>query len=137
MPPGREMDALVAERVMGWKRVDVPAAMRAMAAKDAVAVEHPEGGTTILEHGGSCEGMPFSCERRLPRYSTDIEAAWSAIDKLTERFGDSVNFDMEREGGRWHAAFVCHGFGVRGSTWMRGDSGPHAICRAALKAVGL
>jgi hypothetical protein len=59
MEAGREMDALVAELVMGWeKRVF----------GDGVDYWHLPGGAI--------------CELDAPHYSTDIAAAWQVVEKL-------------------------------------------------------
>lgn len=94
LKPGRELDALVAEKVFG---VDVG---------------------DIYYDSTMQEITNFS----IPHYSTDISAAWEVVEK----FG---RFDLILNGsGAWCAEFY--------GSWDRsfGDSAPHAICLAALKA---
>ena len=61
MKPGRELDALVAGRVMGWRppRFD----------------DFGDIGRSIVESEGRDLFEP-------PRYSTDISAAWEVVEKL-------------------------------------------------------
>lgn len=56
MPAGREMDALVAEKVMGWANI-----------RGAVV----EQNTNIV--------------RDVPSYSTDIAAAWDVVEKINTK----------------------------------------------------
>jgi hypothetical protein len=98
---GRELDALVAEKVMG--------------AKPWIAPGH---GPTALNP---------------PRYSTDIGAAWAVVEKLSREVG-SVEVKTHR---RW-MGWTCD---VRPPDGKKADgfsetSAAHAICLAALRAVG-
>ncbi len=114
MKPSRELDALVAEKVMG--------------------------GLTNIK--------PCSLADGPPHYSTDIAAAWEVVEKIQssefslssgyctsdqaktnlridihkERNGYELQF-MDRKGHTYCAAYDC-------------PTLPHAICLAALKAVG-
>lgn len=103
---GRELDALVAEKVMGW--------------------------TVALEDRGPCRvWRPHenSAERSqpIPPYSTSIEAAWEVVEKMRQReFGFSLN-------DAWIAWFLA----APNEYQADADTAPHAICLAALKAVGV
>jgi hypothetical protein len=125
---GRMLDALVAEKVMS--KVIHPDL------RDAVCYG---GGPPMVIAGPDPEAFPKSelnCQwGDVPRYSTDIAAAWEVVDAIT-----CVQFAVEWccDGHGWDARFaiwnsvkedveVCKGWG---------DSAPHAICLAALKAVG-
>jgi len=92
MKPGRELDTLVAEKVMG------------------------------LNHD-KLDGYPAY-------YSTDIAAAWEVVEKLIPdcfltlqwiEGWEVSHFEPGPYGGHMHLA--------------HGDSAPHAICLAALKAL--
>lgn len=138
MNAGREMDALIAEKVMGWS------------AKN-------ERGEPISV---LASGAPVS------PYSTDIASAWSVLAKISLfRSGFPPINDMPHPSGdRGMAAFYkpvvklewyehdgdlsvsvgrCKGFGddtVHVSTYGGGDFGPRAaeaICLAALKCLGV
>lgn len=69
------------------------------------------------QHWGRVEPKPFS---------TNIAAAWEVVRK----FGPDITLDgtMVKDGESWHAR-------IRGGD-AHGYSAPHAICLAALKAVG-
>ena len=64
MKPGRELDALVAEKVMGWKVAQV------FDLKDTDGTNIANGIT------------PYSIGQRVPHYSTDIAAAWEVVGKF-------------------------------------------------------
>jgi len=61
MSPGRELDALIAEKVMAWSR----------------PVKHE--GCLMQLPPNSSKGEPYS---EAPNYSTDIAAAWEVVKKL-------------------------------------------------------
>jgi hypothetical protein len=108
MNPGRDLDALVAEKVMGfrWAR--------------PLKFTH-EG----IEQTGVA--MTEDATYVLPHYSTDIAAAWQAVEKLlAQGFGVEILSDQ----GQWSVQFWN-----LGRQTEYGDSAQHAICLAALKAV--
>jgi hypothetical protein len=114
MEAGRELDALVAEKVMGvntdrfiWKRYGKP---------DSIQNE---------DYGG-------------PRhYSTDIDAAWQVVEKL-EQHPDEILFSCSRKGGKelvWEMRFrKCRG--NQHDYIASAPTAPLAICRAALLTLG-
>jgi len=112
MNPGRELDALVAEKVMGWKQVEEFAEMF-----------DREGfllGTTTWRDD---EGDPAF----LPEYSTDISATWEVIEKFE---GYKI----------WKSPFSDSFYEVilltKSSSYIaRGTSFPEVVCKAALLAV--
>lgn len=125
MKPGRELDALVAEKVMGWKFTG--------------------GFSTDPELGSDRWATDSNGHERfyqdVPYYSTDIAAAWEVVEILSDRFDFRVH---TRAGytGKW----VAFGYNPQKSKEMQeGDfqygvfksSLPHAICLAALKTVGV
>lgn len=130
---GRELDALVAERVFGLRVEILPA---------------PEHGH---QHGKNVPMEPQSCDPPpgmlgawaamywvIPRYSTDISAAWEVLERMRER-------------GEWVLNVMADGYEIdnhnaeaiplKGWTWddewiaERADTAPLCICRAALKAI--
>ena len=114
---GREMDALIAEKVMGEKQPNYVHANLHM--------EYPETSTcgnwqcfNIFEHGDICEWHP-------KQFSTDISAAWEVVEMMGDKF-DNVGHGEE-----WYCVY-------RPDEWgniVYADSAPLAICRAALLAV--
>ena len=130
----RELDALVAEKVMGGK------------------IEHdwvePFGGD--LQMCRACERNMMDSDRPrhcTPSYSTSIEAAWEVMEKLKDRVGDKerelleVNWLPAKN--KWVAGIWCYeqkmlgGSVARASFVASADSAPRAICLAALKAFGV
>jgi hypothetical protein len=121
MPAGREMDALVAERVMGW-------------------VRHPD---SMYRHW--CERQPDGTLRFLDQCeplhtvrpwhpSTDIAAAWEVVEKLR---GESFPWEFSL-GWRHIEPFVSFGRTANQKDeigFSHGETAPLAICRAALKTV--
>lgn len=109
MTPGRELDALVAEKVMGWKeRVDF----------DCIVED-----TDVL-----IRYEPFSMEVREFHPSTDISAAWEVVEKIVSK-GFSIQLDFE---GDDYAFWINSG---TRKLYEYGKTAPEAICRAALLAV--
>ena len=108
MPAGREMDALVAERVMGWYRVG------AMWCK---------GANSFAAQAEEVAGCP-----KIWTPSTDIAAAWEVVEKLREKAWVSVT------SGKTGNPCYCEVDVVGGEIWhVTADTAPLAICRAALK----
>ena len=70
---GPELDAMVAERVMGWVWKDDPL--------------HPEEAPFLVSPDGA-DCWHRSGIGRLPAYSTDIDAAWGVVEKLGESRGN-------------------------------------------------
>jgi hypothetical protein len=118
MKAGRELDALVAEKVMGWSDVgNITIGMTTY-----VAGHRPKGEQTVV-----------------PAYSTSMAAAWAVVDALRARglhlaFNDTLS--------AWRVLFFTVGrFDTRyftdGANYEFADTPAHAICLAALRAVGV
>ena len=113
LPASRALDALVAEKVMGWEW------FRFIRHEDSYIGEFgpAQGDEPIAENYGE----------HPPLYSTSIAAAWEVVEKLRD-----TQFTLERDAlvsaGGWSC--MMGGFG-------EGSTAPLAICRAALKAVGV
>lgn len=117
MPAGCEMDARVAEKVMGWT------------------------------HNGMWWSLPgetveTSRVGQPPEYSTDIAAAWDVAEKLKHMTAEDEWFEMgfNRKGdlkGLWWVSFTFHVEyeGDAPRTTASGNTAPLAICRLALKVV--
>ena len=107
MEAGRELDALVAEKVMGWKDVN-----------------------TAWPSYGSPPESPDGW-REIPAFSTDIAAAWEVVEKLS---GPNVvdDFRLAYWGGCWRAEFQSMIF-----QYCEAPTAPQAICLAALRVLGL
>lgn len=111
MKPGRELDALVAEKVMGWKFL-------------GGALLSPKNQETPTEYDWQ---KPTS---KVPFYSTDIAAAWEVAMKL----GNVIIHTYWVGEPKFVEASIVGSDAVYKTA--AGDSAPHAICLAALKVVG-
>lgn len=107
MKPGRELDALVAEKVMKL---------------------HYIVGCSYIFNG------KLLGKETVPHYSTNIYAAWQIVEELYPENDNDLIFKVCRnvtdKGWDW----ACH-FKVGGTVF--GETAPHAICLAALEAVGV
>lgn len=121
MPAGRELDALVAEKVMGWTACDANEAYPRWM--------HGDPGDEFAEAGRGRGCAPLTTAWRVPysRYSTDIAAAWEVVEKV--RGDRDVWLQWDSETSIWGCQFFS------GGHECFADTAPLAICRAALKAV--
>lgn len=151
---GREMDALVAEKVMGWKRggkgdhtkplhyksLDHPGEIRNnWAAKgEHDYLTSPDGNTHYL---CACADEAIKDHIDLPEYSTSISAAWEVVERFEqgafapEQVAACVNLVCSDgiEDERYYCAFFSPSLA---KVEAFGKTMPEAICRAALKATG-
>ena len=125
---GRELDALVAEKVMGWTwgeyspPVEGPSKILRPPESWAPSPDRAPGSEV------SCPGWHF----RVPQYSTDIAAAWEVVEKMVPiKYG--FNLAIESPPGPW-GDWEVH-FYNGGTHLAFADTAPLAICRAALLAV--
>ncbi len=117
MKAGRELDALVAEKVMGWSDVgEITIGMTVY-----VAGHRPEGEQTVV-----------------PSYSTDIAAAWTVVERMRE-LGWRMLLENWVSSDDAYAAFFHPQDRYRygNHIGVTDDTAPVAICRAALRAVGV
>ena len=137
MKPGRELDALVAEKVMGYVIGNDPHF-------EGAGPKIVSGPHWITEDGTEPTWQrenewPITCLF----YSTDIAAAWEVVEKLCNwdaddnmltlkgQAGDPKNAD---DPGHWWKAEIS---GTSGKFMGEADTVPEAICLAALKAKGV
>lgn len=121
MDAGTVLDALVAEQVMGQRRVgDCP-----LGASDCIGKYEPQIGR-------------WPC---LAPYSTDIAAAWEVVEAMVGKGCEFALIADERCEPRDYAAeFSRNNSNIGETTYLcgeRADTAPHAICLAALRAVGV
>lgn len=106
----REIDRLIAERVMGWTDLSV----------------------TGNRFGTTPEGKPH---RIIPQYSTEISAAWEVIEKL--RFlGYQGGIDWARPEAGYECSFGSS-LPPDQRPSSQAETAPLAICLAALKVMGI
>lgn len=102
MKPGSELDLLVAEKVMGLS-------------------PYKSFGDYRYEHNSNLR------DSILPRYSTDIAAAWKVVEEFYRDNLFEINWNHATK--KWHASINEH--------TKASDTAPHAICLAALKCKGV
>lgn len=133
MNPGRELDAFVAEKVIGHKNIRLEYGLGGPAYSQQDFVSDPLPGTLgVLRRATSCP---------VPNYSTNIAAAWELVHKLSHRNFSFISHHNAGMSGSaktpnnkgWMALFHIEG-GPMDYTY--GKTAPHAICAAALRAVG-
>jgi hypothetical protein len=114
MVASRELDAIVAEKVMGWSST------RFMNNVHRVSARHPVWQEFIV----------------VPRYSTDLAAAWQVVDVLLKR-NPMQDIHLEHMIGTGWGVSCCYSEEHGGwDGWVYGETAPLAICLAALKSVG-
>jgi hypothetical protein len=119
----RELDALVAEKVMGR----------------TLKFHSREGFDQIARNGnwsGTYEEFLDNQDYWSP--STDIAAAWEVVDHLTRDRGEGpiLEFGLTRDFEHsWEAEFSIRSGGLNALAYS--DTAPLAICLAALKAIGV
>jgi len=136
---GGELDALIAEKVMGWKKVYCQTIFE--------TIRGLPPWTRWWGQKQNAEGRWRKTD--LPKYSGDISAAWEVVEKLLDfRIYHGASEGGYAGGPEWTA--YCRIGSLGNPFWpsgqptnetYRGISGnaptaPLAICRAALKAVG-
>ena len=131
LPVGRELDAAIAEKVMGCRLIySTDPDLRKKMDPACWCGDAPWGG--IHGRGGIHSAAYIGRGlREIARYSTDIAAAWEVVEKVIYPHGWYLVPMPETDGKGWGV--------FRGDDWYEvaiGDSAPHAICLAALKAVG-
>lgn len=113
MEPGREMDALVAKKVMGLDRPG------------------------LTDDGCPTCGYFWLAEGSYRGYSTDIASAWQVVEKLYENYIVNIKgTNTGNKGSTWKGIFYVSVTGKGVSVTAQSDTAPHAICLAALEAVG-
>ena len=127
LEPGPELDALVAEKVMGW---------------EVTRRDHPmlEGGEQVI-HAKDADGALRAVIWDIANYprslwwhpSTDITAAWEVVEKVW----GNMAMRWDRPDGKVWVSGIPAGFWHKEVSEAVGETAPHAICLAALKAVAL
>lgn len=152
---GRELDAMVAERVMGWKVVGYVDAWGECGPEEPMAEpgDHPAYVEECIcewvrqnnvEYGkdpehGWIHGHSWQCLAIVPEHSTSVAAAWEVVEKMRER---GWQLHLQGPHGGWRARFVWWGETIpvvgarpRIDPHADADTAPLAICLAAIQAV--
>jgi hypothetical protein len=127
MNPGRELDKLIATKVMGLKLESLSCDPNVTMVRDDV------GDTTRFVY------------LDIPKYSTDIVAAWGVVEKVKSMRPDPKEFGLEPghhqdfliefTGSVWRVGWVP--MNLEGNMTIQGfaETAPAAICEAALAAL--
>ena len=121
LPAGRALDALVAEKVMGWigvKNQPIANAMGQKVMDDFVGLPTPDAPQPML----------------VPRYSTMIQEAWKVADKL--RGETQFVAVISGKGPQGVQPWICKVNREGSFLEERAETAAHAICLAALRGVG-
>ena len=144
---GRELDALIAEKVMGLDVLGWASGVcyggDGWYIQDAEPKTHP----AFLEHcfcdiGDYGDSWPVAlghdvgCLGVVRFYSTEIAAAWEVVEKLR---GMGLNIRLHTWGEGWQ--FACGNVFTDwvipdDAYWSTAKTIPHAICLSALRALG-
>ena len=126
MKPGPELDALVAEKVFGWTRLEWSGQNPASLWDDKAIFD------AVMATGHN------HIEGKVPPYSTSIADAWEVLPKL-HRLNYVVYINPSSLGGGYVECFYP-GHDAEDSFpeffGVCGQQVPHAICLAGLVAVG-
>lgn len=150
MPAGREMDALVAEKVMGlayhkWQEGTITVCTGDCDPECVCDCVGEAGGFVCALCGSGREAKYWNIEKLNDantfcgyhgRYSTDIAAAWEVVEYMRSiGFAlDSYSSGKGEEGHSWTDAIFVKSLD---EILVRAETFPLAVCRAALKAIGL
>ena len=133
----REIDALVAEKVMGWTRIPSNHPYRWYNDRGGVIVEgQPQKFPCYDKANATYGGIPDDW-----RPSSSIAAAWEVVEKLSGPDFDHrcvivSKTDMTDE--KWGCEIGnTQAAGSDGASYAVADTAPMAICLAALNAVGV
>ena len=122
MEAGCELDALVAENVMGWHREDVPQPGRSWYGGILPNQPTPQ---VWVDPAGDQWGKPWP-------WSTEIAATWAVVERLNEK---GLSFGLFSPG----AKAQSNGWSALFAGWAKSEditTAPLVICLASLKAVG-
>lgn len=116
MEAGRELDALIAEKVMALAVID-----------------YGEGCLYFVAEPGTCGQACRNHTHMLPHFSEDFIAAFKVVENLRRDFAFELEI-IPHDQAKWLCTFtdIAH----RRKFYGEERTGPHAICLAALKAVG-
>ena len=132
MKAGRELDALIAEKVMGtpkywsvWFACSHYGNFNGLDQAQAYAEK--------IQGDFKAHVLPYSDE---PNYSTSIEAAWEVVERLVSTPGPNGDHHSVRVDYSGDAVVVID----ENKDWQVSaiaSTAPHAICLAALRAKGV
>lgn len=137
----RELDALIAEKVMGWRRFDMLEIESD--SNDPLAFSKTNKHVVLMPPSFNIEdakpptgaSLYEACSWKLPdvpivpHYSTDIAAAWKVVDKMLNEGHDfTLDSGRNRDSGE-----IFHSCRINDVDLTYSNTAPLAICLAALK----
>jgi hypothetical protein len=130
--PGCELDALIAEKVMGCRVSNGRCGCEPI----NIASSYVVLGYEKRPHEGYSGA--FRLQEQLPPYSTDIAAAWEVVEKVWKETWFSLDKYRHHETKEWvwdagQVDLICGELSI--SNRVEGLTPAHAICLAALKAL--
>ncbi len=124
MPAGRELDALIAEKVMDYNRHEWNALYGTQLTDYCLKCGITKGRSeTIASDKDFCKHDP-------PHYSADIAAAWQVVEKLGLIVGREI---LSIPNSKWIVLNTWADIDIRAVA----ETAPLAICRAGLKTEGI
>ena len=135
----REIDALIAEKVMGWVKKTITLAVKNkegyVQSWEETCLVNPKFPDVDLLHR-----LEFSEDQsdkqKMPYYSTSISDAWEVVEKMKRHFPSIVYNSSDSNSSMWNISFWKDEFG--GESWDAiAETAPRAICLAALKVIGV
>ena len=130
MEAGRELDALVAEKIMGWQLRD--------SMTDEIVTEDSDYREAAYNDGWHWDGRGGRLEAWQWQPSIDIVAAWEVVERLCELPSVGIIIKAYPKWNEKHERNFLYGYvatfpdlGLQAVA----DTAPLAICRAALKAI--
>ena len=117
MKAGRALDALVAEHVMGWTEVNSKAQWNYVESRSTGWPDCLVG----MRPNDHADNVMHKNWQRVPDYSTDLRAAWLVKECVPV---DHLHWSIFEE----EVGYILG---------MTGQNAAHAICLAALKALGV
>lgn len=130
MKPGRDLDKLIAEKVMGWTEIEEVKHLH-LSVPQIVGIKPNELPSPYTGHR-----QKYS----VPEFSTDIGAAWEVVNEMTNRNYFFLVSNSAISGGliKLGENKIFASFGRKNEPVEHtvGESAPHAICLAALKSIG-
>ena len=146
LPASRELDKMVAEKVMGWTKIST------YHKKGKQGYENGKWKVELIPiYYGHTDCDDIEIVSDIPSYSSDIGAAWTVLEKMIQRIENDVtrqfcfhppmcdlNQDIKY---KWYVFYDLNRQ-VKNDEWRDSDcvyanSAPLAICRAALAVVEL
>lgn len=116
LSPGRELDAAIAAKVMGWHDVKFQPIANAF-------------GEKVLDEYAGHPPNDLLKNAIIPKYSSNIQFAWDVLEKLKSISVFAAV--ISAKGQPW----VCKVNKDTAFVEERADAAPLAICKAALKAM--